>query len=215
VLILNYWLLCQVLFTNIFVCDFRDHSRKGLIGQNPLSQRERGFWPINSFRNGLTIFTKNFLLDTITPVYILVMVDTNLFVLPVKGEMMSVGKRLILLRKTLDINQSDLAMVMGCTQANVSVYEKDGSAMSAKYLTSLRNAYSVNLDWLLLGTGKMFISSSSAPQPNEQQTEQQIELPIIKGPTNTREKARLIKEIKRLSVDLQEILQKMTEILSE
>jgi len=128
---------------------------------------------------------------------------------------MSVGKRLILLRKTLDINQSDLAMVMGCTQANVSVYEKDSSAMSAKYLASLRNAYNVNLDWLLLGTGKMFISSSTSQQTTEQPEEQQTELPIIKGPTNTREKARLIREIKRLSVDLQDILQKMIEILSE
>jgi len=120
---------------------------------------------------------------------------------------MSVGKRLMLLRKTLDINQSDLAMVMGCTQANVSVYEKDYSSMSAKYLTSLRNAYDVNLDWLLLGTGKMFVSNSSAKQSNEDLA--------VKGPTYTKERAKLIKEINKLSSDVQAILKKMTEILSE
>jgi len=116
---------------------------------------------------------------------------------------MSVGKRLILLRKTLDLNQTDMAMVMGCSQVNISQYEKDDTTMSIKYLIPLRKAYNVNLDWLLLGLGEMFLPITSSQQP--------VEKPIINGYISPKKKDKLVKEIKKLSAELQRILQDLTE----
>jgi len=122
---------------------------------------------------------------------------------------MSVGERLTLLRKTLDINQTDMAMTIGCTQGNISQYEKDGSTMSIKYLIPLRSAYSVNLDWLLLGIGKMFVSDTGTgiPQP--------ADIPLIKGGGNPKKNEKLVKEINQLSADVQKTLQKVAKYISE
>jgi len=117
---------------------------------------------------------------------------------------MSIGKRLTLLRKTLDINQSTMAMVMGCTQANISLYEKDGSTMSIKYLIPLRNAYSVNLDWLLQGVGDMFLPLTSFSKSSEN--------PIIKASVSPKQKNKLLKKIDTLSMELQKTVRELQEL---
>jgi len=117
---------------------------------------------------------------------------------------MSIGARLIILRKILDINQSEMAMVMGCTQGTVSLYEKDGTTMSVKCLSPLRKAYNVNLDWLLHGVGEMFMSDSYLQQSTENLTS--VELKIKK-------KDKLIKEMVRLSTEMQNVLQELLEYL--
>jgi len=130
--------------------------------------------------------------------------NTNIFVEVQKGEVMSIGERLTLLRKTLDINQSMMAMVMGCTQANISLYEKDGSTMSVKYLVPLRNAYNVNLDWLLQGVGEMFLPPTSFSQPAEK--------PVIKTSAPSKNKDKLLKKIDMLSAELQKALRELKEL---
>jgi len=117
---------------------------------------------------------------------------------------MSIGARLIILRKILDINQSEMAMVMGCTQGTVSLYEKDGTTMSVKCLSPLRKAYNVNLDWLLHGVGEMFMSDTY----NQQSTENQPPVEV-----KNKKKDKLLKEIYRLSAEMQHILQELQEYL--
>jgi len=120
---------------------------------------------------------------------------------------MNIGERLILLRKTLGINQSDLALVLGCTQANISQYEKNGAIMSAKYLIPLRNAYNVNLEWLLLGVGGMFLPDTFVHPSDESQTS------TIS--VNPERKDKLLKDIDDLSVIFQRILLEMKDMLGE
>jgi len=120
---------------------------------------------------------------------------------------MSVGERLILLRKTLDINQSDMAMVMGCTQGNISRYEKDGTIMSIKYLIPLRKAYNVNLDWLLLGRGEMFQPETYVQPP--------VEITSIKKSANPTKKDKMIKKMNELSAELHNTWQELSEYLDE
>jgi len=105
---------------------------------------------------------------------------------------MSVGERLTLLRKTLDINQTDMAMTIGCSQANISKYEKDSTTMSIEFLIPLRKAFNVNLDWLLLGIGEMFISEPRVPRTSR-----------IKQKPKSNDK--MIKEIDDVQLKLQKI----------
>jgi len=116
---------------------------------------------------------------------------------------MSISARLILLRKTLDINQSDMAMVMGCSQSNISYYENDGNTISVKCLIALRNAYNVNLNWLLLGMGEMFLPVSGIQQPTES--------PTLMRYISPKKKDKLAKKIMELSDELQNILQELKE----
>jgi len=118
--------------------------------------------------------------------------------------MMSVGERLILLRKTLDINQTDMAMVLGCTQANISHYEKDGITMSAKCLVLLGDTYNINLNWLLLGIGGMFISEGFIPHTTENPANKEI--------VNPKKKTKVIKKIDELAVESQRISQELQEL---
>jgi len=120
---------------------------------------------------------------------------------------MNIGERLILLRKTLGINQSDLALVLGCTQANISQYEKNGAIMSAKYLIPLRNAYNVNLEWLLLGVGSMFLPDTFIHSSDENQTST-ISI-------NPERKDKLLKDIDELALSFQKILIEMKDMLGE
>jgi len=117
---------------------------------------------------------------------------------------MSVGERLTLLRKALDINQTDMAMVMGCTQANISYFEKEGNMLSAKYLILLGETYSVNLNWLLLGIGEMFMTDNVVQQPAENQTSKEI--------MNPKKKNKAIKKISELSAESQRISQELQEL---
>jgi len=117
---------------------------------------------------------------------------------------MSIGERLILLRKSLDINQTDMAMVFGCTQANISYYEKDGNTLPVKYIIQLRDTYNVQLDWLLLGRGEMFITDTHTKQPTEP--------PVAKASVNPKTKNKVIKKINELSTELQRVSQELQEL---
>jgi len=105
---------------------------------------------------------------------------------------MSVGERLTLLRKTLEINQTDMAMAIGCSQANISKYEKDSTTMSIEFLIPLRKAYNVNLDWFLLGIGDMFLTDTGVQRAS-------------KSKAQPKKKDKMIKEIDDMQMRLQKI----------
>jgi len=112
---------------------------------------------------------------------------------------MSVGERLTLLRKTLEINQTDMAMAIGCSQANVSKYERNGTAMSIEFLIPLRKAYNVNLDWLLLGIGEMFVPITCIPQPSENHS-------TLPEPPNKQRLNELSAELQRISEEIKDCI---------
>jgi len=114
---------------------------------------------------------------------------------------MSIGKRLALLRKTLDIPQTEMAMVIGCSQGNLSQYEKDSPIIPVKCIIPLRVTYNVNLDWLLLGVGDMFLPDMGV--------QQQVENPISKEPVKRKKKDKLVKEINELLAEVKRKLEQM------
>ena len=70
---------------------------------------------------------------------------------------MSVGQRLKELRKLKKISQGEIAELLKCSQACVSGYERDEREMPYSTLAFIANCYNVNLNWLLTGTGDMFL----------------------------------------------------------
>ena len=73
---------------------------------------------------------------------------------------MSFGKRFKEFRKTLKKTQQNIADVLGCTQSNVNMYEKDEISPPIKMLHIIRQTFNVNIDWLLFGEGDMFMPAS-------------------------------------------------------
>ena len=81
---------------------------------------------------------------------------------------MTVGKRFKEFRKTLKKTQQNVADVLGCRQSNVNMYEKDEISPPIKTLKIIRNAFNVNIDWLLFGEGDMFMPASRGfSNPND------------------------------------------------
>lgn len=72
----------------------------------------------------------------------------------VKAE--GVSERLKSLRSKLSVTQKKFAELLECSQAKVSDYESGKLSVSNADLSIIANAYNVNLNWLLTGTGSMF-----------------------------------------------------------
>jgi SOS-response transcriptional repressor LexA len=86
------------------------------------------------------------------------------------------AKRLKLLRSTLSITQKKLSEVLECSQAKVSDYESGKLSMSNADMTTIAKSYSVNLNWLLTGTGQMFESQKHLVSAIEEQANTIVEL---------------------------------------
>ena len=63
---------------------------------------------------------------------------------------------LLKLRKTLKLNQTELAGTLGLTQAGYSLYERGDRQMGYITIIRLAKIYNVNLNWLFLDEGDMF-----------------------------------------------------------
>jgi SOS-response transcriptional repressor LexA len=72
---------------------------------------------------------------------------------------MSVGKRIKELRKKIAQTQSEFAKQLNCTQTNIVLYEKDEVSPTLKSLQIIKEAYNVDINWLISGVGNMFIQS--------------------------------------------------------
>ena len=75
--------------------------------------------------------------------------------------MSHVGKRLKEIRSTLDSSQTHMAKTLGIAQSTLSQIESEHSQPSFDVLNRLAARYAVNLNWLVLGTGDMFIESTT------------------------------------------------------
>lgn len=67
------------------------------------------------------------------------------------------NNRIILLRKTLHINQTDFAKKIGITQSGISNIELNITPLTERNIISICNIFNVNEQWLRFGTGDMFI----------------------------------------------------------
>ena len=89
---------------------------------------------------------------------------------------MSIGQRLMKVRKSLKVSQVEMAKLLNCSQPNISEYEKDNIGVPISSLIIIRNTYNINLDWLLTGKGEMFLgqtSQTSEFQANNNELEKQ------------------------------------------
>ena len=80
---------------------------------------------------------------------------------------MSLGQRIKEFRKILKITQGDMANKLNIDTPNISFYENGKTAPSIQTLELIRNAYNLNLDWLLSGEGDMFLDKE--PKANKEQ----------------------------------------------
>lgn len=66
------------------------------------------------------------------------------------------GKRLKAFRKTLQMNQKELAEILNVEQALISMVENDKTEFAYWHMKKLKDTHSLNIDWLENGTGEMF-----------------------------------------------------------
>ena len=66
-----------------------------------------------------------------------------------------IGARLRELRKSLGLEQWDLAKKAGMSQAIISQYETGLTELSLSFLEFLKKKHDVSSDWMIFGTGKI------------------------------------------------------------
>ena len=69
-----------------------------------------------------------------------------------------IGKRLKLIRELKGLSQTELGNSLGIMYQHVSKYERGESVPTWENLIKLIELYGVNINWLLTGRGKMFLS---------------------------------------------------------
>lgn len=74
----------------------------------------------------------------------------------------TVNERVTMIRTSLKLSQSEFASKAGLTQVGVWGIESDGAAPRKTTLEKIINAFNVNREWLLHGTGEMFLPGQSA-----------------------------------------------------
>lgn len=72
---------------------------------------------------------------------------------------MTVGKRIKRLKNRLKMTSSTLADRLSIPVRTIGSYERDEVPPSEKFLNALISNFHVNINWLLTGTGEMFINA--------------------------------------------------------
>jgi transcriptional regulator with XRE-family HTH domain len=75
-------------------------------------------------------------------------------------EYKEVLERLRIVRKKLGITQAEFARRIGLTQTSMSMIQSGKSNLTGKNIKLICVIYNISEDWLLNGTGNMFVSSS-------------------------------------------------------
>jgi len=70
---------------------------------------------------------------------------------------MSFQKRITEMIKALGIPEDEIANNIGCTLTGLMNIETGATAVDQSQLEKLAEVYSININWLLCGYGKMFI----------------------------------------------------------
>lgn len=75
---------------------------------------------------------------------------------------MEINDRLKLIRKSLEMNQTDFGAKIGLSQTSIGLYEKGSRDLTERIIAQLCQTYSVNEDWLRTGEGEMFVDDTPA-----------------------------------------------------
>jgi transcriptional regulator with XRE-family HTH domain len=80
---------------------------------------------------------------------------------------MDLSRRLIELRGTLNLNQTDFAAKINRKQGTYSAYEKDESNIPERAIIDICRVFNVNEEWLRTGEGKMFDKEPLKQEPDD------------------------------------------------
>jgi transcriptional regulator with XRE-family HTH domain len=79
----------------------------------------------------------------------------------------TVGDRLRIIRKFLDLNQEAVSQKMQITNQTLSRYEKSVRFPDSVFLQRFGLLFNVNANWLLYGIGDMFIEEANRPPDSD------------------------------------------------
>lgn len=71
------------------------------------------------------------------------------------------NERLKKIRKELKLTQAEFGAKLGLSHASISMIENGSNALTERMALSISNTFNVNMEWLLYGTGSMFLSKES------------------------------------------------------
>lgn len=74
---------------------------------------------------------------------------------------MSIGKRIKELKKILKETSTSLAEKLGIPVRTIGSYERDEALPGIKFLNALIEYYHVNVNWLITGSGNMFLTQKT------------------------------------------------------
>jgi len=74
----------------------------------------------------------------------------------------AIGNRIKQVRKHLQIQQKDMALKLGITNAHLSDIEKGKASPSIEVLMKITKIYDMNLEYLFFGRGKMLYSDENS-----------------------------------------------------
>ena len=66
-----------------------------------------------------------------------------------------IGRRVRAVRKSLRLEQTELAEKMGVSQAIISQYEQGLTEIPLSFIEYLKKKHQISSDWLIFGTGKI------------------------------------------------------------
>ncbi len=69
------------------------------------------------------------------------------------------NERLKQVRKALGLNQTEFARHLGITQTAYSMIENDVRPLASKYIKVICSTFHVDENWLVTGSGEMFLAS--------------------------------------------------------
>ena len=101
-----------------------------------------------------------------------------------------IGKRLKMVREKKRITQAELGKKLGIKFQHVSKYERGETVPTWENLIKLNDLYDVNINWLLTGRGKMFLSPITYATQGEDQPQ------IVRDLEQDEEIAEIISELR-------------------
>jgi bacteriophage CI repressor helix-turn-helix domain len=75
--------------------------------------------------------------------------------------MSEICHRIVSIRKSFGLNQSDFAANLEINRTTLASYEKGISSPSVTFLLKIKEVYKININWLLTGEGEMFIAQGN------------------------------------------------------
>ena len=85
-----------------------------------------------------------------------------------------IGKRLKAIRELKGLSQTELGESLGIQYQHVSKYERGGSVPTWENLIKMIELYEVNINWLLTGRGKVFLSKMGYEEIEDVATLQRV-----------------------------------------